>query len=146
MRNKKKFSHFMGYSATNGLSALFVLIIIAMVIVVVYASTSISPYRDKGHLYSLKEDLKNAHKVAQTCFTADPKSIIVSEEQLKSKGWLKSDKNLFISADMTLHKGQVVLQNEYLAKQPEYAPGIGSISFNGTIVLPIKTSDAKVDN
>lgn len=86
MRNKKKLNNFTGYSATNGLSALFVLIIIAMVIVVVYASTSISPYRDKGHLYSMKEDLKNAHKVSQKCFTTDPKSIIVSEEQLKSKG------------------------------------------------------------
>jgi len=136
--DKKKFNPFASIAAEKGLSALFVLIIIAIVIVLLYAATSISPYREKGYMHSLKEDLINSHKAAQACLAADPKSIVISEEQLKSKGWSKSDMNTFVSADMTLRKGKIVLKNDYLAKQSEYTSGTGSISFDGTIVLPIK--------
>jgi c-di-AMP phosphodiesterase-like protein len=146
MSDKKKFNPFVKLSAMNGLSVVFVLIIIAIVIVVLYASTSISPYRERGYMHSLKEDLRNAHKAGLVSLAAHPEAIIVSEEQLKSKGWSKSDTNAFVSADMTSKKGQIVLTSEYFAKQPEYASGTGSISFDGTIVLPIKKSDTKASN
>jgi len=142
MNNKRKLNPLAGQSAMNGLSVLFVLIMIFVAIIIVYASTSISPYREKGYRYSLKDDLNNAHKAAKAYLAAHPKAIITSEEQLKSNGWIKSDKNVFISADMTLRKGQIVLKNEYLAQQTQYAPGIGMISFDGTIVLPSKSSDS----
>lgn len=136
----RKLNPLVDQSAMNGLSVLFVLIMIAIAIVVVYASTSISPYRERGYMSMLKEDLRSAHKAAKGYLAAHPKAIIVSEEQLKSKGWSKAYRNVFISADMTLRKGQIVLQNEYLAQQHQYAPGIGRISFDGTIVLPGKTT------
>jgi c-di-AMP phosphodiesterase-like protein len=141
MSNKKKLNPLVSQSAMHGLSVLFVLIMITLFIVVLYATTGISPYRERGYMSSLKLDLNNAHKTAKAYLAVHPKAIITSEEQLKSKGWSKSDKNVFISADMTLRKGQIVLKNDYLAQQPQYAPGIGRISFDGTIVLPIKTPD-----
>lgn len=146
MRNKKKFNPFAGYSAVSGLSVLFVLIMIVIAIIVVYAATGISPYRERGYMYSLKEDLNSASAAAKAYLAAHPKAIITSEEQLKSKGWTKSDRNIFISADMTLRKGQIVLKNDYLAQQPQYSPGTGRILFDGTIVLPIKKSDANSGN
>jgi type II secretory pathway pseudopilin PulG len=146
MMIKKKLNPLAGQSAMHGLSVLFVLIMIVIAIVVVYASTSISPYRERGYMSMLKLDLNNAHKAAKAYLAAHPKAIIVSEDQLKSKGWSKSDRNVFISADMTLRKGQIVLKNDYFAKQPQYKPGIGRISFDGKIVLPIKTPATNAGN
>lgn len=144
--NKNKYNFLVSLAAVDGLSVLFVLIMISVVMVLLFASTSISPYRERGYIYSLKEDLSNAHKAAQAELADHPEAIIASEEQLKSKGWSKSDTNAFVSADMTLRKGQIVLKNEYLARQPKYVPGIGRISFDGTIVLPGKIPDTKAGN
>lgn len=114
---------------------------LSLFIVVWYVSSMVVPYsgyRERGYTHTLKIDLKNAYTAAAAYLMDYPESIIVSEEQLKSRGWVKSYRNVFIMADMTAQKGEIVLKNMYLAEQPKYAPGIGKVDFQGTVSLPSK--------
>jgi hypothetical protein len=115
---------------------------VSLFIVVWYVSAMIVPYagyRDKAHTYALKADLKNAHTAAVAYLMDYPKSIVASEEHLKSRGWAKSHMNIFISANMTAEKGEIILKNKFLEKQKKFAPGIGKIDSKGTVVLPSMT-------
>jgi len=136
MNGKRKCYSLTRLSETDGLSMVFVLIIIAIAISLFFASTSIAPFREKGYMYALKDDLNNARQAAKMYWIDHPEATIVSEEQLKSKGWSKSEDSIFVSADMTPQKGRIVLKSAYFAGRTQYASGMASISFDGTMLLP----------
>ncbi len=112
---------------------------VAFFIVTWYASSvmvSFSGYRARGHLSSLKRDLTSAYVAAQTYLAEHPKSVVVSEEQLRAGGWPGSAMNVFVSADMTARQGRIVLKNRYLERKKKYAPGTGVVNADGKVTAP----------
>jgi hypothetical protein len=113
---------------------------VAFFIVTWYASSvmvSFSGYRARGHLSSLKRDLTSAYVAAQTYLAEHPKTVVVTEEQLKAGGWSGGGMNVFVSADMSAKQGRIVLKNRYLERKKKYAPGTGVVDANGKVTAPL---------
>lgn len=114
-------------------------LILSAFLVVWYVSSVIvpfAPYRERGYKHALRLDLKNALTAAQAYLMDYPKATITSEEHLTSRGWTKSFRTVFVSADMSKNKGQIVLKNTFLEDKGKYAPGIGAINAEAVVILP----------
>ena len=115
---------------SEGFTIIELLIVIAIIAILAgIALPNLTRYKKRAHDAMLESDTETAYIAAQMYLIENPNGIVDSAAKLKSGGYTSSPEIVFVSGDMTIISGSVII----VSMMADDSRNVAALLFNGNV-------------